>query len=176
MRIFGSFIVTTFIWSMTFAQGPALGEMAPDFSLRYATKDSIASSPLILSKETGKNVVILAFYPADWSSGCTKEVCALRDDFGNLRKLNADVLGASGDYVYSHFEWAKHHELPFRLLSDHNHAVATAYASFNESTGYNRRTVFVIDRAGKLAYADLEYSVRDSQDFDRLKQAVAELP
>ena len=155
---------------------PEPGQPAPEFSLPYATKDSIAHTPLKLSDFAGKSNVVLAFYPADWSGGCTKEVCTMRDDFGNLQKLNAEILAISGDYVYSHFEWAKHHSLPFRLLSDHSHQVAKVYASYNEKSGMNKRTVFVIDKQGKVAFADLQYSVADNEDFDRLKEALAKLP
>lgn len=156
---------------------PALevGQPAPDFALLYATRDSIYRTPLKLSDFAGKRNVILAFYPADWSSGCTKEVCSMRDDFGNLDKLNAEILAISGDYVYSHFEWAKHHNLPFKLVSDHLHDVAKTYASYNEKYGMNRRTVFVIDKSGKIAYVKIPYSVADEEDFKRLKEVLGKL-
>jgi peroxiredoxin Q/BCP len=86
--------------------------------------------------------------------------------------LGVDVLAISGDYVYSHHEWAKHHDLPFRLLSDHDHRVARAYDSYNDATGYNRRTVFAIDRSGRIAYLDLDYSVRDDSDYRLLVSAL----
>jgi len=165
-------------WAISFSQemlAPAVGQKAPDFALQYATRDSIIRTPLRLSEVVGKQNIILAFYPADWSGGCTKEVCTMRDDFSNLQKLNADVYGISGDYVWSHFEWAKHHNLPFKLLSDHDHAVAKTYASYNEKSLFNKRTVFVVDKMGNIAYADLEYSVRDDEDFKRLKEALGKL-
>ncbi len=154
----------------------SVGQKAPDFSLAYATKDSIFRTPIKLSEAVGKQNIILAFYPADWSGGCTKEVCALRDDFASLQKLNSEVFGISGDYVYSHYEWAKHHNLPFKLLSDHSHETAKAYGSYNEKSMMNKRTVFVVDKKGNLAYVDLEYSVRDNEDFNRLKEALSKLP
>jgi len=153
----------------------AVGRIAPDFTLPYATKDSIHRTPLTLSELVGKSAIILAFYPADWSTGCTKEVCTLRDNFSSLQELNAEVLGVSGDYVWSHYEWAKHHHLPFKLVSDHAHIVARLYDSFNEKSLYNKRTVFVIDKRGRIAYMDLEYSVADLEDFTRLKEALASL-
>src|SRR5262245_62161994 len=154
---------------------PQVGTTAPDFSLPFATRDSVSSDPLVLSSFVGKHNVVLAFYPADWSGGCTKEVCAFRDNFAALGTMNADVIGISGDYVYSHYEWAKHHELPFRLASDHSHEVARKYASFNEETGYNRRTVFVVDKSGKIAYSDLAYSPRDATSFEKLQAALKSL-
>ncbi|MEX0735795.1 MAG: peroxiredoxin [Bacteroidota bacterium] len=152
-----------------------VGDRAPDFSLPYATQDSIARTPLHLASYLGKSNIVLAFYPADWSGGCTKEVCTMRDDFGNIQNLNADILAISGDYVYSHHEWAKHHNLPFKLLSDHSHEVAKAYHSYNEKSLMNKRTVIVIDTRGTIAYMDLEYSVRDDADFKQLKSALSKL-
>ena len=157
------------------ASNVAVGQPAPDFSLYYATRDSIYRTPVKLSEFAGKRNVILAFYPADWSGGCTKEVCSMRDDFGNRERLNAEILAISGDYVYSHFEWAKHHNLPFKLVSDHLHDVAKTYSSYNERSGTDRRTVFVVDKTGKIAYVDLQYSVADSDDFNRLKDALSKL-
>ncbi len=179
MKRITSSLTCIFIACSSFAQENSqltTGQKAPDFSLSYATKDSIFRTPMKLSEVVGKQNIILAFYPADWSGGCTKEVCALRDDFASLQKLNADVFGISGDYVFSHYEWAKHHNLPFKLLSDHSHEVAKAYASYNEKSMMNKRTVFVVDKKGNLGYVDLEYSVRDNEDFNRLKEALSKLP
>jgi peroxiredoxin len=149
-----------------------VGDAAPDFTLPYATRDSVARDSIKLSAIEGKRNIVLAFYPADWSGGCTKEVCTIRDNFSQLGGANADVIGLSGDYVFSHFEWAKHHDLPFRLASDHNHAVAKKYGSYNEQYGFNKRTVFVVDKGGKIAYMDMAYSPRDSVSFNKLQVAL----
>lgn len=157
------------------AQTLKVGDPAPDFTLPYATKDSVARTPIHLSDEIGKGNIIIAFYPADWSPGCTREVCSIRDNFAALQTLGAEVFGISGDYTWSHHEWAKYHNLPFRLLSDHRHQTAATYQSFDGSSNYNKRTVFVVDKQGKIAYMDLEYSVADLQDFNRLKDAISHL-
>ena len=119
--------------------------------------------------------MIIAFYPADWSGGCTKEVCTLRDHFAALGELSAEVIAISGDYTYSHHAWAKHHDLPFRLAADHDHTVAKRYASYNAESGMDRRTVFLVDRDGKIAYVDLAYSAKDSVSFDQLVAAIRAL-
>ena len=137
---------------------PKVGDFAPGFTLPFATKDSISRPPVSLSDFSGRRVVILAFYPADWSTGCTKEVCSLRDNFAALQALDAEVLAISGDYVWSHHEWARALDLPFKLLSDHAHMVAKLYQSYNEKSMYNRRTVFVVDKKGKILYSNLEYA------------------
>lgn len=152
-----------------------LGDQAPRFTLSYATKDTIVTKGFSLESNLGKRSIILAFYPADWSGGCTKEMCTMRDSFTELAKLGADVYGISGDYVYSHREWAKHLNLQFALLSDHDHTVARAFQSYNEETGMNFRTVFVIDKTGAIAYIDREYKAGTLDSFNKLKTFLSTL-
>ncbi|MEO8169171.1 MAG: redoxin domain-containing protein, partial [bacterium] len=97
------------------------------------------------------------------------------DSFSELAKLGSDVYGISGDYVNSHHEWAKHLGLQFKLLSDHNHEVAKAYGSYNPETGFNKRTVFVIDKKGTIAYIDLNYKAGTMDSFEKLKHALSNL-
>lgn len=171
-----TFFLLLALLSMGYSQNILeIGNAAPMFSLPYATRDSIGSDNISLSSLIGQRNIVLAFYPADWSSGCTREVCTMRDNWSALSSVNAEVLAISGDYVYSHHEWAKHHNLPFKLLSDHLHDVSKAYDSYNEATGYNKRTVYVIDKLGKIAYKDLKYSVRDMESFNNLREALAKL-
>ncbi|HTY58549.1 MAG TPA: peroxiredoxin [Bacteroidota bacterium] len=152
-----------------------VGDRAPDFTLQGATKDSIDRAGVTLSARTGRDAVILAFYPADWSGGCTKEMCTMRDNFADLGTLGATVFGISGDYVFSHHEWAKSLGLPFMLLSDHDHHVARQYESFNEKSGFNLRTVYVIDRHGTIAYIDPAYIAGSADSFARLKTALSSI-
>jgi peroxiredoxin len=156
---------------------PKVGEAAPDFKLPYATQEKYFMKPeeqMSLSALRGKNV-ILAFYPADWSGGCTTEVCTFRDTFMEFGKLNAQVLGISGDYVFSHQEWAKHHKLPFPLLSDHDHRVAKAYDSYMEQYGFNKRTVYLIDKEGVVRYVNLAFKAGDKKDYDALRAELEKL-
>lgn len=158
--------------------GPNVGDKAPDFQLPYATHETIVYDPqkgISLSQYRGK-IVVLAFYPADWSPGCTTEVCALRDSFRDLDKLGAVILAISGDYVFSHHEWAKHHGLRFPLLSDHDHTVAKAYASYmGPPLGYNKRTIYVIDGQGIVRYRDLEFKHDDPADYDMVRKVIEKL-
>ena len=159
------------------AAAPKVGEAAPDFKLPYATQEKIYMKPdeqMALSSLKGKNV-ILAFYPADWSGGCTTEVCTLRDTFAELSKLNAIVLGISGDYVFSHQEWAKHHQLQFPLLSDHDHRVARLYDSYMEQAGFNKRTVYFVDKDGVVRYVNLAFKAGDKKDYDALRAELEKL-
>jgi peroxiredoxin len=159
------------------AAAPKVGEAAPDFKLPYATQEGTFMKPdqqMSLSSLKGKNV-ILAFYPADWSGGCTQEVCTLRDTFAELSKLNASVLGISGDYVFSHHEWAKFHKLQFPLLSDHDHRVARMYDSYMEQAGFNKRTVYLIDKEGVVRYVNLAFKAGDKKDYDALRAELEKL-
>ena len=157
---------------------PKVGQAAPDFRLPYATQEKIylkLEEQMGLVDHRGKNNVILAFYPADWSGGCTKEVCTLRDTFAELSKLNAVVLGISGDYVFSHHEWAKFHKLQFPLLSDLDHMVARVYDSYMENAGYNKRTIYLIDKDGVVRYVNLDFKAGDANDYNRLREELAKL-
>ncbi|HEU4595026.1 MAG TPA: peroxiredoxin [Pyrinomonadaceae bacterium] len=159
------------------AAAPKVGEAAPDFKLPYATAEKIFfrdEERMTLSSQKGKNV-ILAFYPADWSGGCTTEVCTFRDTFMEFGKFNAVVFGISGDYVFSHHEWAKHHKLPFALLSDHDHSVARAYASYNDKYGLNNRTIYLIDKDGVVRYVNLAFKAGDKKDYDTLRAELEKL-
>lgn len=156
---------------------PKVGEAAPDFSLPYATQEKLVLDPkeyMTLASLRGKNV-ILAFYPADWSGGCTKEVCTLRDTFLELGKLNATVLGISGDYVFSHQEWAKFHKLQFPLLSDHDHKVARLYDSYMEDRGFNKRTIYLVDKDGVVRYVNLAFNAGSKADYDALRAELEKL-
>jgi peroxiredoxin len=157
--------------------GPQVGEKAPDFKLPYATHELVKYNPaegMGLAQYRGK-VVVLAFYPADWSSGCTTELCTFRDTFKDLDQLGAVILGISGDYVFSHHEWAKHHGLKFPLLSDHDHQVAKAYASFDPQWGYNKRTIYVLDGEGIVRYRNLDFKHGDKTHYDELRVALGKL-
>jgi peroxiredoxin Q/BCP len=169
ITIFALAFITTLSYSQELLK---TGDLAPDFTLPYATKDTIIFSGIKLSESVKSGKVILAFYPADWSGGCTKEVCSLRDNFNKLSDLNAQVLAISGDYVFSHKEWATHHNLPFKLLSDHDHAVAKKYSSYDEKRGFNKRTVFVVNEKGIITYLDYDYKVNDDKDFIELTKAL----
>lgn len=157
------------------ADSLTVGAEAPDFSLPYATKDSIGAEPLTLSKEIGKGTIVLAFYPADWSGGCTIEVCTFRDNFTELGKLGVRVWAISGDYKWSHHEWAKQHNLPFELLADHDHAVAKLYDSYNPGDLLNKRTIYVVGSDGRIAYINPQYRAREPQDFEALRTALASI-
>lgn len=97
--------------------------------------------------------VVLYFYPKDFTSGCTTQVCAFRDDITKLTELGALVLGVSVDDVKSHAEFAEKYHVPFPLLSDASKEVAKRYGVLTSRLGftYARRDTFLIDPSGKIA-------------------------
>jgi thioredoxin-dependent peroxiredoxin len=126
------------------------GDKAPAFAL---PADSGAT--VRLSAFKGKPVV-LYFYPADDTSGCTVEACEFRDSWAEVKQADAVVLGVSPDGVASHRKFRTKHRLPFTLLADEDHAVAARYGVWGEKQMYGRtytgirRTTFVIDGKGRI--------------------------
>ena len=114
------------------------GSAPPPFTLPDA-----AGRPVSLADFKGKHV-ILYFYPADDTPGCTKEACGFRDSWDDLRDLGAVVLGVSADGADSHRRFREKYRLPFPLLSDPGRAVMRAYGAYGEKTLYGRKVVGVI--------------------------------
>ena len=127
------------------------GAPAPDFTL--TTHDG---SKLELSSLKGSPVV-LYFYPKDDTPGCTREACGFRDVKARLARHGAVVLGVSRDGPESHEKFRKKYRLPFTLVCDPDHAVASKYGAWREKTLYGRkslgivRSTFLIDAAGRVA-------------------------
>jgi peroxiredoxin len=149
-----------------------VGDKVPDFKLTYATKDTIIFDG-IGSKDLEGQRYLLAFYPADWSPGCTKEVCRFRDSMTDFESLNLTVLGISVDNPFSHRQWAKYENLNFRLLSDQTHKVGKLFDVYDEDKGVFKRSVFVVGPDGRFEYINYSYSVGNDDDFHALKKALA---
>ncbi len=149
-----------------------VGDTLPSFTLPYATADTIVMKGLSKEDMRGK-WFLLAFYPADWSPGCTKEMCTFRDAITDFEGLGIEVLPVSADLVFSHHEWAKHHKLKFKLLADQTRAFGKKMGVYMPDYGMFRRSVFVVSPAGTIAYLDYDYSVRDDKDYQALKAWLA---
>jgi thioredoxin-dependent peroxiredoxin len=126
-----------------------INEPAPDFSLPDGNGEQWR-----LSDHRGK-VVVLLFYPGDETPVCTKQLCSVRDRWEDYVATGAEVVGISSDSVESHRKFAEHHDLPLRLLSDNDRAVATLYGARSFIPGRVARSVFVIDAQGVLRYSDV---------------------
>lgn len=98
--------------------------------------------------------LVLYFYPKDNTPGCTAEACSLRDNYSELRKRGYAVVGVSVDSVQSHQKFIAKHGLPFRLVSDSEHALAEQFGVWGEKSMAGRkyfgmlRTTFLIDEDG----------------------------
>jgi len=114
------------------------GKAAPSFTLEDASGKKVS-----LADFAGKNV-ILYFYPKDDTPGCTKEACGFRDDWKELQKANAVVLGVSADSGESHKKFAAKYKLPFTLLSDPDRKVMEKYGAYGEKMMYGKKTIGVI--------------------------------
>ena len=126
------------------------GIPAPDFELLDDT-----SVPRKLSDFRGKNIV-LYFYPADDTPGCTKEACNFRDDYSAYEKAGIQILGVSPDSVKSHVKFKQKFQLPFPLLADEGHKVCDLYEVWGPKKFVGKeyegvlRTTFLIDEQGQI--------------------------
>lgn len=126
------------------------GDKAPDFVL----KDQEGKERSL--KEFRGKKILLYFYPRDFTPGCTKEACGIRDNFNDFEKLDVVVLGVSTDSVESHKKFAEKYNLPFILLSDEEGEVAKKYGVWQKKKLAGReyygvvRVSFLIDEQGKI--------------------------
>ncbi|OMH27668.1 peroxiredoxin [Tersicoccus phoenicis] len=133
----------------------APGDAAPDFSLPDATGATVSLQDL-----AGKRVV-LYFYPAAFTPGCTAEACDFRDNLASLSGAGYTVLGVSGDPVEKLADFTREYALNFGLLSDEGGAVAQRYGAWGEKTiqGETRvgplRSTFVIGDDAAIVVADV---------------------
>ena len=150
-----------------------VGSKAPDFTLMNQDRQSVALSGL-----RGKPVV-LAFFPAAFSSVCQKELCTFRDSMGRLGQANAQVLGISVDTFFTLKAFQDQQKLPFPLLSDFNKQAIRDYGVFNEDMiglkGIARRAVFVIDKDGVVRHREVLEDARNEPNYDAVFSALASL-
>ena len=152
--------------------GPQKGAKAPEFSLPWANRDTVgpADSPYELWRDRGKTVVV-AFYPSDFTKGCTAEMQTFADQYDTLFGSDVVVLGISADSLDTHRRFAASLDLPFRLLSDPDQHVARKYGS-SGAGGRPRRTVFVVGPDGRVKYRNLRFNALDPRHYSELGSAV----
>ena len=124
--------------------------IAPDFSLADET-----GTLHKLSDYRGKPV-ILYFYPADDTPGCTTEACNFRDDYSAYQKAGVVILGVSPDSSSSHAKFKTKYQLPFTLLADEDHQVCQLYGVWGIKNSYGRqhegvfRTSYLVSTDGRI--------------------------
>lgn len=127
------------------------GTKAPDFSL-----PSTPDQRLSLSDFRGK-LVVLAFYPADWSPVCGDQMALYNEMLGEFRKQKVQLLGISVDGAWCHAAFTSDRKLHFPLLSDFEPkgAVAKSYGVYREADGVSERALFLIDGDGVVRWSYL---------------------
>ncbi len=151
------------------------GSKAPAFTL--AADDG---SKVKLADLKG-SVVVIYFYPADDTPGCTKEACAFRDRFAELKKLGVKIFGVSPDDVASHVKFRDKFKLNFPLLADPDHAVAEKFGAWREKNMYGKkkmgiaRSTFILDETGKIikAWKAVKVDGHDEQVISVIKEHLA---
>lgn len=150
------------------------GKPAPDFSLFDTDKKKTALSDFI-----GKNVLLL-FFPQAFTSTCTKELCAVRDDIGRYSNTNAQVIGISVDSVYTLKKYKEDQQYNFPFISDFNKEVSSLYGCLYkewnfEMKGVSKRSAFIIDKKGLVQYAEVLENAGDLPDFKAINQTLKSL-
>jgi thioredoxin-dependent peroxiredoxin len=160
-----------------------IGDAAPDFEL-----PGTEGKTYRLADYRGSNLV-LAFYPGDATTVCTKQFCSYRDQGDRLDRLDAEVLGISPQSVDSHEHWAQERDLNVPLLADEDLAVSKSYGvtgwvgPFAKLTGlkdapggrYVQRAIFVIDGEGVVRYRHVSRTGSTFQTVGDLERAVGAL-
>ena len=150
-----------------------VGSKAPDFTLTNQDRQ-----PVKLSEQKGKPVV-LAFFPAAFSSVCTKELCTFRDAMARLNSAQAQVYGISVDtfFTLKAFQDAQGYNFP--LLSDFNKQAIREVGVFNEDMiglkGIAKRAVFVIDKDGIVRHKEVLDDARNEPNYDAVFKSLASL-
>jgi peroxiredoxin len=141
-----------------------VGTPAPDFTLPNQDREAVT-----LSAQRG-HPVVLAFFPAAFSSVCTTELCTFRDRLSTLNRVNAQVYGISVDTFFTLKAFQNDQGLTFPLLSDFNKVVIRDYGVFNQDMiglkGIAKRAVFVLDKEGIVRYAEVLEDARNEPDYE----------
>ncbi|MBO0900876.1 thioredoxin-dependent thiol peroxidase [Cellulomonas sp. zg-ZUI222] len=146
----------------------AVGDTAPDLTLPSSTGEEVSLRDL-----RGRSVVVY-FYPAAGTPGCTAQACDFRDSLASLTGAGYVVLGVSPDSPEKLARFAQAEALTFPLLSDPEHRVLEAWGAWGEKTSYGRtstgviRSTVVVDPEGKVALA--QYNVRAKGHVAKLRR------
>jgi peroxiredoxin Q/BCP len=120
-----------------------VGDSAPDFVLPNQSGEMVSLKEII-----SKKIIVLYFYPRDFSLGCTAEACAFRDSYEVFKEAGAEVVGVSSQSVDSHKRFASTNTLPFILLSDEDGKVRKLYGASSAFGLMPGRVTYVIDKKG----------------------------
>jgi peroxiredoxin Q/BCP len=145
----------------------AIGGRAPEFTLPDQTDQNVSLSTLLRH-----GPLILYFYPADFTPGCTKEACSIRDLHAEIQQAGLDVAGISPQSPATHRSFREKYQLPFTLLSDADKFVIRMYDVLGPLGFGVRRATYLIDQARYIRSAVLA-DFRISQHSEFIRRAVA---
>lgn len=155
-----------------------VGTEAPDFELpsNETTPDGKPGKKIKLSDYRGKKNVVLAFYPLDFSPVCSSEHECFVSDAPKLDGANAQVLGISVDSHWAHQAFAKHMKIAYPLLADFHPkgAVADKYGLYHADKGITGRATVIVDKAGKVAWAE-DHGLGTARDDAKILEALSKL-
>ncbi|MEM4780061.1 MAG: redoxin domain-containing protein [Halalkalicoccus sp.] len=151
------------------------GESAPDFTVPIARGEAYNDvGEFTLSERLGDGPIVLAFFPAAFTSGCTEELCTFRDSLDAFEELDASVYGISTDLPFAQNEFIRQEGLTFPLLSDYDHEAIRAYGvvreDFYDVLFVAERSAFVLDEEGRVVYRWVESG--SETDFEALVEEV----
>lgn len=151
-----------------------INQTAPTFKLFNTDKKEVSLNDL-----KGKNVVLL-FFPLAFTGTCTAELCSVRDNYGIYNDLKAVVFGISIDSIFTLGKFKEEQKLNFDLLSDFNKEASSAYGSLYHDfifgmKGVSKRSAFVIDKEGKLQYAEILEKASDLPNFEAIRSCLEKL-
>ena len=154
-----------------------VGTKAPDFTLK--SKQASGLVDIKLSDNFGKKNTVLLFFPAAFTSVCTKEMCDISAGMGGYSSLNASVIGISVDTPFAQEAWAQKEKIGIPLVSDLNKEVIKKYdVVFPMLVGIGdtaARAAFVIDKNGTIQYSEQTPSPKELPNFDRVKETLGRL-
>ena len=143
------------------------GSRAPDFSLPNENGETITLASLI-----AEGPLILYFYPADFTPGCTKEACSIRDIHGELVAAGLRVVGVSPQDGETHVRFRDQYDLPFSLLSDERKEAIKAYDADGPFGVGVRRITYLIDADGMIADA-IQADILVGRHTDFIRNAIS---
>lgn len=148
-----------------------VGDEAPDFELRDQH-----NCPVRLSEFRGDKNVVLVFYPFAFTSTCTSELCAIRDELPTFENDDVQVLSVSVDSVNAHRVFADTENLTYPMLSDFwpHGAVAQRYGVLDDERGAAVRGTFIIDREGIVVWKVVN-AIPDARDLSGYEKVLASL-
>lgn len=151
-----------------------LNVQAPDVTLPSHKGETVK-----LSEQWAKGPVVLAFFPLAFTGVCTEEMCEFRDGLADFGSLNAQVFGVSVDSRFALNAFAEKNGIEFSLLSDFNKEACSAfgvkYESFLGLNGVAKRSVFVIDGKGHIAYSWVSDDAKVKPNQAEVRDALAKL-